>query len=66
MTAPDGRAALSELCAATGGVLADDPQALARLDAEGTARETDAVLPLSLLLYVCLMVELIVKKRARA
>ena len=66
LSQPDGRAALSELCAATGGVLADDPQALARLDAEGTARETDAVLLLSLLLYVCLMAELIVKKRVRA
>ena len=66
LSQPGGRAALSELCAATGGVLADDPQALARLDAEGTAREMDAALALSLLLYVGLMVELIVKKRARA
>ena len=65
LAAPDGRAALAELCAATGGVLADDAQTLLQLDRGGSMRAADVLTPLTLLVYACLLTELILRKRCR-
>ena len=59
----DGRAALASLCAACGGVMTEDAQALVNAGVQGTARSVDAVLPLSLLIMLLLMAELLLRKR---
>ena len=61
----DGTAALTAICAATGGVLSENMQALAQPDAASAVREMDALPPLSLLVFACLMAELILRKRSR-
>ena len=61
----DGTAALTAICAAAGGVLSENMQALAQPDAAGAVREMDALPPLSLLVFACLMAELILRKRSR-
>ena len=65
LAGPDGRAAITAICAAAGGVLSEEAEALAQPDAAGTVREADVVLPLSMLVFACLMAELILRKRSR-
>ena len=46
-------------------MLSEEAEALAQPDAAGTVREADVVLPLSMLVFACLMAELILRKRSR-